>query len=73
MDTNTIRTRITTQGWSLREIPITRADQGTKERRIIQYKIIAFRGEKSLEVAGPTLDEAMKNIGKTLGVIPRQG
>jgi hypothetical protein len=71
VDTNSIRARIKTQGWSLREIPIRRTVPDSKEKQITQWKIIAFRGEKSVEISGSTIDVAIKNIGITLGVIPK--
>lgn len=73
MDTQAIRTRITTLGWRLREIPIKRNHPDVNERKVIQWKLVAMKGDKSIEVGGPTIDEAMKTIGKTLGVIPREG
>lgn len=72
VDTATIRTRITSQGWKLREIPIKRNHPDPTQRKVIQWKMIAIKGDKSIELGGPTIDEAMKNIGITLGVIPRE-
>ena len=72
MDTETIRTRISVQGWKLREIPIRKSSPDPAKRLIVQWRITAFKGEKSLEVSGPTIDDAIKTIGQTLGVIPRQ-
>jgi hypothetical protein len=71
VDTNIIRTRITTLGWRLREIPIKKSHPVPEERKVIQWKLIAIKGDKSIEVNGPTIDETMKSIGKLLGVIPR--
>jgi hypothetical protein len=69
VDTNAIRARITTQGWKLREIPVKKNHPDPALRTILQWKLIAVRGEKSLEVGGKNIDEAMKNMGRTLGVI----
>jgi hypothetical protein len=71
VDTNAIRARIQAQGWTIRELPIKRHSPNLEERIVMQWKLIAFRGEKSLEVGGKTIDEAMKNIGMALGVIPK--
>lgn len=73
VDTDAIRVRIKTQGWTLKELPIRRTTVDSKEKQITQWKIIAFRGEKSIETSGSTIDEAIKNIGITLGVISRGG
>lgn len=71
MDTSTIRTRITTQGWQLREIPIKRSHPDPKQRTVLQWKLVAIRGNRSIETGKPSLDEAMKSMGQMLGVIPR--
>jgi hypothetical protein len=71
VDTQAIRNRIAVQGWKLREIPIKRSNPDPAKRTIFQWKIIAAKGEKSIEVGGPTIDDAIKNIGKTLGVISK--
>lgn len=72
MDNDAIRSRITTQGWKLLEIPIRKNTPDKNQRVIARWKIIASRGEKSLEVGGNTIDEALRNIGVTLGVIPKE-
>lgn len=71
MDTSAIRTRITTLGWKLREIPIKRNHPDASQRTILQWKLVAIKGDKSIEVGGKTIDEAMKTIGQALGVIPK--
>lgn len=71
MDTTAIRARIKTQGWTLKELPIRRTVPGSKEKQIAQWKIIAYKGEKSVETSGTTIDDAVKNIGITLGVIAK--
>lgn len=65
MDTDTIRDRLKAQGWLVRELPIR------QNQTIARWKLVAYKGETSLEVQGPTLQEAFENIGKTLGVIAR--
>lgn len=65
VDTNTIRERLQGLGWKLLEIPVRRQD------KIIRWKIVASRGEQSVETTGLDIDEAMKSVGVTLGVIPR--
>ena len=72
MDTQGIRVRIGTLGWKIREIPIRKSSPNPEERQIVSYRLIAGRGERSVEVSGPTLDEAFKTLGVTLGVIPRE-
>lgn len=72
MDSNSIRTRIKGLGWHLHEIPVRRNHPDIKERVIINWKIVAVKGEKSIEVGGSSIDEAMKNIGTSLGVIPNE-
>jgi hypothetical protein len=69
MDTDTIRTRIIKLGWSLKELPVRKNHPDTSQRHIAHWKIIAFKGAKSIESTGATLDVAMENIGKALGVI----
>ena len=72
MDTQAIRNRIKTQGWQLRELPIQRTCPETQVKKVAQWKIIAFKGQKSVETSGTTIDDAIKNIGRTLGVIPKE-
>ena len=71
VDTQAIRARIDKQGWKLREIPVRRTHPDSRKREILLWKLIAVRGERSIETSGRTIDEAIKNIGMTLGVIPR--
>jgi hypothetical protein len=65
VDTNSIRARLKGQGWRLVELPIR------KEQTVQQWKVIAVRGDQSVEMYGKTIDEAVSAIGKNLGVIPR--
>lgn len=71
LDTNEIRNRLQTMGWETKELPIRRA---SKEHivEVVRWKLIGIKGEKSIEVAGSTLDEAMKNLGVSLGAIPKE-
>lgn len=71
MDSNSIKARITGLGWQLKEIPVKRSSPDVSERTILHYKVIAFKGERSLEATGTTLDEAVGAIGTQLGVIPQ--
>lgn len=73
MDTNAIRTRITTQGWKLLELPIKKNSPIPEERVVARWKLVATKGGKSIEVGGATIDEAMRNVGQLLGVVARQG
>lgn len=72
VDTQGIRARIGSQGWRVREIPIRKSSPNPEERQVVSYRLIAGRGERSIEVNGPTIDEAFKTLGVTLGVIPRE-
>lgn len=71
MDSNAIRARINAQGWKLLEVPITKAGANKDERHIARWKVVAMRGDRSLEVGGATIDEALRTIGMTLGVIAK--
>jgi len=66
VDTNSIRERLNGLGWHVLEIPIK------KQNTVARWKVVASRGEKSLEAGGLTLEEAMNNVGENLGVIPRK-
>lgn len=72
VDNEAIRGRIQAQGWRLLEIPIKKNTPNKDERVVARWKIVASRGEKSIEVGGATIEEALANIGKTLGVITRE-
>jgi hypothetical protein len=71
VDTQSIRNRISVQGWLLREVPVKRNHPDPALREVLQWKVTAVKGSKSIEVSGKTIDEAMKSIGQTLGVIAR--
>jgi hypothetical protein len=70
VDTNSIRVRISGLGWNLLEIPIRRRNKADVVY-IAEWKLVASRGYQSFQTSGENIDEAMKNIGKMLGVIPR--
>lgn len=72
VDTQSIRARIGSLGWQVREIPIRKSSPVPEERLIASWRLIAARGERSIEVSGPNIDEAFKTLGVTLGVIPRE-
>ena len=65
VDTDTIRQRLNAQGWIIRELPIRR------DQTVARWKLVAIKGEKTVEVQGTTLESAFDIIGKTLGVIAR--
>lgn len=58
-------------GWKTLELPVRRTDENGNQT-IIRWKLLGSRGERSIEVGGITLDEAMSNLGISLGVIPKQ-
>lgn len=70
VDNETIRARISTQGWKLLEIPIKK--NNNNQTIVARWKIIASKEGKSIEVGGQTIEEALINIGKSLGVIARE-
>jgi len=69
VDANTIKNRLASLGFQVKEIPIRRNHPNEAERKILHWKVIAVRGEQSYEMVSPNLDEAIKNMGKSLGVI----
>lgn len=69
MDNNAIRARIGAQGWKLLELPIRKSGP---TGQVARWKITAVKGERSIEVGGTTIDEALRNIGVSLGVIPKR-
>lgn len=66
-----IRIRLQKQGWSLKELPIRRNHPDANQRKVLSYKVIAFRGVQSIEAGGSSQEEAVANIGRMLGVIPK--
>jgi len=72
VDTDTIRTRIYSLGWQVKELPVKKKNRQTEQIYIERFKLIAIKNERSVEISGKTIDEAMKNLGETLGVIPRE-
>ncbi len=72
VDTPAIRARMATQGWKLLEVPIKRCSRIAEERQVIGWKIVGQKNGRSVEVSGTTLDEAIKTLGKTLGVISQE-
>lgn len=71
MDINSIRSRINQQGWQILEIPIKKNSPDPSLRIIARWKIVASKGSKTCEVGGLTIEEALKNLGVTLGVISK--
>lgn len=72
MDTNAIRDRLKGLGYSLLEIPVRHSDPDPSKRTISRWKVVASKPNQSCEVSGQTLDEAIRNVGLTLGVIPKE-
>ena len=71
VDTNTIRTRLSHLGWAVKELPIRQKHAGAGPHEVVMWKLIAIKGERSLEVSGRSLDEAMLNLGQSMGVVGR--
>ena len=65
MDIDSIRARLKGLGWQVLELPIK------KQNTIARWKVVASKGERSLEAGGQSLEEALNNVGRNLGVIPR--
>lgn len=63
VDTESIKARLTGLGWSVNEFPVRSGQE------IRQWKVVAVKNDHSYQVTGKTLDEAIKNIGLTLGVV----
>ena len=62
MDTNTIRARLSSLGWAVKELPIREKHAGAGPHKVVMWKLIAIKGERSLEISGKSLDEAMTNL-----------
>ncbi len=71
VDNDSIRARLKAQGWNLLEIPIRKRNPDSGELQISRWKIVATKGERSYEVGGPTIDEALTSVGISLGVISK--
>lgn len=71
VDSQSIINRISAQGWKIVEFPIRKSDPDPDKRIIALWKFTVFRNNTSMEVTGSTRDEAIGNLGKTLGVIPK--
>lgn len=69
VDIGTIRSRLSHLGWYIKEIPIRRASLDPEQRTVANWRIIAIKNDRSFEVTGKTLDEAIKKIGISLGVV----
>lgn len=72
VDTDKIKVRLTSLGWTIKELPIRQKHVEDKSHEITSWKLIAIRGEKSFDISGKTLDEAFNTLGQSLGVIPRK-
>ena len=72
VDIDSIRARIQGLGWKILEVPIKRSNPDPALRTILKWKVVATKGQKSCEVTGLTIDEALKNLGETLGAIAKE-
>lgn len=71
VNNESIRIRIKAQGWNLLEVPIKQRDHKTNKSFVARWKIVATKNQRSIEVSGKNIEEALNNIGKTLGVISK--
>ncbi len=67
--TDDLRERLKKLGWLMRELPIRTGGRDSAE--VASYKLIAVKGDKSIILGGKTLHEAMSNMCKTLGALPK--
>lgn len=72
MTNESIRFKIEAQGWKLLEIPIKKMIPNTNEKTVSSWKIVASKGDRSVEIYGKTIDEALINIATLLGIIKRE-
>jgi hypothetical protein len=66
-----IEARLACIGWKTRQLPVSGG--GLSDRKIIRWKVIGFKGDKTIQVEGKTLEEAMNNLGRILGLVPKNG
>lgn len=71
MNIDSIRARLKAQGWNLLEVPIKKRNQKTNQLFIASWKVVANKNDKSIEIRGNTIDQALNNIGKILGVVSK--
>lgn len=71
MDINSIRARIQTQGWRILEVPMKKSNPDPALRTVLKWRVVATKGERTCEVTGKTIEDAINNLGMTLGVIGR--
>ena len=61
-----VRSKINQMGWSLRELPVKSG--GVNNVRISKWKLIAYRGDKSIQAENTDLHAAMMQMAKTLNI-----
>lgn len=59
---NIFRERVNTLGWTCKELPIK------KGLTIRAWKVIALRGDKSMQVEGKSIEAAYQQIWALLGI-----
>lgn len=62
-DVITLRQKLQGAGWQVRELPVRSNDI------VKSWKIIAAKGQKSITIGGTTLDEALHNLARAVGVV----
>lgn len=64
-DVTTLREKLKSAGWSVREFPVRSNDI------VKSWKLVAAKGQKSITIGGETLDGALLNLAKAVGVVSR--
>lgn len=64
-----LRIRLQQLGWRLQELPIRSG--GCDSPSIREYKLIALKNDRSITVRGTSLHDAMSNMCRTVGALPR--
>lgn len=72
VDSDAIRTRIRSLGWRLLEVPVKKMNEQSRQLVVVRWRVVASRGDRSIEMSGGTIDEALRNIGTMLGVLPKR-
>lgn len=58
-----LRNKLRGAGWAVRELPIRSNDE------VKSWKIVAAKKDRTITMGGKTLDEALHNLARSLGVV----